>query len=1026
LCHNSTPVGAGRNRDSRRTVWRKETAIGSKTWRALVLAILSAILLSTSPALASDTSPLLQPLPFGFEPNLGQTDQRVKFLARSRGMTLFVTATETVFVTPRSAVWMRLVGGSPAAEVSGVDPLPGRSHFLIGRDPARWRTDAPTFARVRSRGVYRGIDVVHYGTEDRQLEYDFVVAPGADPRVIKLAFDGVDGLTIDDGGGLVLRVGETRLRLGKPHVYQTSARGRRTVAGSWTLHDGRTVGFRLGPYDSRQALVIDPSVSLATYVGGSGVDQAFAIALAGDGSVFLTGNTVSADFPTTAGSFQPASGGAVDAFVVKLNPTFTARVYSTYLGGSGNDAGRGIAVDSAGSAYVTGFTTSANFPTTVGAFQEDPPAGEPAGTANAFVVKLNPQGSALVYGTYLGGTGSDIGLAIAIDGSGGAYVTGGTFSADFPVTLGAAQVNLGGDRDAFVTRLSPTGAALVFSTFLGGAGTDVGNAITVDTAGAAYVTGSTACAAAPCSTLTDFPTTPGVIQAVRPPGEPAGVTDAFVAKLGSLGGLIYSTYLGGIAADEGLGIVVDDLGDAIVTGDTASANFPFTAGFPLFTGALQAFLTKLNPAASALLFSRPVPTGASLTGQTRDVLPSAPSLALGLARDSAARLYVVGSEVRAGGPQTDAFVIQFGPSGTSPSAQIFIGGTGDDFGLAIAVDPGGSDAFVAGQTTSATGIATAGVVQPALAGGVDGFVAKVSGFNEPPQDEGGGGGGSTCLIATAAFGSPLAREVAVLRVFRDRVLVPNPVGRALVAAYYRLSPPLARTIAQHEALKTTTRAMLRPAIIGAGFALVSPGLALVVFAVGWSAFVALVVALALARRGAGTRRVAVVTAFVLALGLASAVAWLDSGGPDAWSTRRLASATPSDRALPAIVQRVTAPAGIQQPGVEHYEVDLNRSADWPPRFRVRPTLHSGDLGYEIESDLADGVLTAAGFIVIEPKAAAAFGIDAGDRILSINGYPPAGGGMMSFLLMQRDPDRTTLDVRLERRGAQMGRSIVVR
>jgi len=220
--------------------------------------------------------------------------------------------------------------------------------------------------------------------------------------------------------------------------------------------------------------------------------------------------------------------------------------------------------------------------------------------------------------------------------------------------------------------------------------------------------------------------------------------------------------------------------------------------------------------------------------------------------------------------------------------------------------------------------------------------------------------------------------------------------------------------------------MLRPAIIGAGFALVSPGLALVVFAVGWSAFVALVVALALARRGAGTRRVAVVTAFVLALGLASAVAWLDSGGPDAWSTRRLASATPSDRALPAIVQRVTAPAGIQQPGVEHYEVDLNRSADWPPRFRVRPTLHSGDLGYEIESDLADGVLTAAGFIVIEPKAAAAFGIDAGDRILSINGYPPAGGGMMSFLLMQRDPDRTTLDVRLERRGAQMGRSIVVR
>jgi Beta-propeller repeat len=463
------------------------------------------MVLVTAPALASTASPILHPLPFSFEPNLGQTDPRVKFLARSRGMTLFVTATETVFATPRSAVRMRLIGASQATEVSGVDPLPGRSHFLVGRDSGRWRTNAPTFARVRSREVYRGIDLVHYGTEGRQLEYDLVVTPGADPGVIKLAFDGVDRLELAKDGVLVLQVGETQLQLGKPHVYQASPRGRRIVAGTWVLRDDGTVGFRLGPYDPRHALVIDPTVALATYVGGGGVDQAFAIALGGDGSVYLAGNTVSANFPTTVGSFQAVAGGGVDAFVVKLNDTFTARVYSTFLGGTGNDAARGIAVDTAGNAYVTGFTTSGDFPTTTGAFQETPLATEPAGTANAFVAKLNPQGSALVYGTYLGGTASDIGLAIAIDTTGGAYVTGGTFSADFPVTLGAAQTALGGARDAFVARLSPSGAALVYSTYLGGAGTDVGNAITVDGAGAAYVTGSTTCAAAPVLRRPIFP-----------------------------------------------------------------------------------------------------------------------------------------------------------------------------------------------------------------------------------------------------------------------------------------------------------------------------------------------------------------------------------------------------------------------------------------------------------------------------------------------------------------------------------------
>ena len=300
--------------------------------------------------------------------------------------------------------------------------------------------------RVRSRDVYRGVDLIYYGTEDRQLEYDFVVAPGADPGVIRLAFDGVDRLQLTDNGDLILHVGETHLVLGKPRVYQASAEGRRKVAGNWTLEGTTTVGFRLGAYDPSKVLVIDPTVALATYVGGSGVDQAFAVALADDGTVFLTGNTASLNFPTTVGSFAPTGTGGVDAFVVKLDSAFSSRVYSTFIGGSGDDAGRSIAVDINGNAYVTGFTTSVDFSTTPGAVRPFPPVGQAAGVADAFVVKLNPQGAALVYGTYLGGTGSDVGLGIAIDTSGNAYVTGGTCSADFPVTIGVSQLVLGGDR----------------------------------------------------------------------------------------------------------------------------------------------------------------------------------------------------------------------------------------------------------------------------------------------------------------------------------------------------------------------------------------------------------------------------------------------------------------------------------------------------------------------------------------------------------------------------------------------------
>ena len=312
-------------------------------------------------------------LSFSFEPNLGQSDARVKFLARTRGLTVFLTATDTVLSTGRTAVRVRLVGANSAARIQGLDELPGRSHSFIGRDPRRWRTNVPTYARVAYRDIYPGIDLVYYGTQERQLEYDFVVGPGADPRAIRLMFDGVDRLELNGTGDLVLHVGDTSLRFGKPLVYQHSEGARREVAGRWAFENRTTVGFHVGSYDARRPLVIDPTIALATYVGGAGTDQAFAIAVDASANVYLTGNTTSVDFPTTVGAFRTTPLGGSDAFVVKLNSAFTARTYSTYLGGTtvggttGDDAGRGIAVDATGNAYVTGFTASTDFPTSAGA-----------------------------------------------------------------------------------------------------------------------------------------------------------------------------------------------------------------------------------------------------------------------------------------------------------------------------------------------------------------------------------------------------------------------------------------------------------------------------------------------------------------------------------------------------------------------------------------------------------------------------------------------------------------------------------
>ena len=401
-------------------------------------------------------------LALSFEANHGQSDSKVKFLSRGSGYSLFLTSNEAVLVLSQSeadegrkaaraaraavrarhgksaVVRMTLVNANPQSQAAGHDELPGKSNYFIGNDPAKWRTNISTYAKVKYEGVYPGVDLVYYGNQG-QLEYDFVVAPGADPRLVTLAFEGAREVHIDARGELVLDVEGGEVRQHKPVVYQEVAGVKQEVAGRYVMKGTRQVGFRVAAYDPSRPLIIDPVLVYSTYLGGSGIEEGRGIAVDGAGNAYVTGATGSTDFPTTAGAAETTLDGEFDAFVTKLDANGSALVYSTYLGGSDSEIGFDIAVDDTGSAYVTGSTRSTDFPTTAGAAQTTP-----AGEFDAFVTRLNANGSGLVYSTYLGGSEADFGFGIAVDGAGSAYVTGQTGSTNFPTTSGAAQTTSAG------------------------------------------------------------------------------------------------------------------------------------------------------------------------------------------------------------------------------------------------------------------------------------------------------------------------------------------------------------------------------------------------------------------------------------------------------------------------------------------------------------------------------------------------------------------------------------------------------
>lgn len=714
-------------------------------------------------------------LPLRFEANHGQTDEGVKFIARGAGYRLFFASNEAVLSmspSPREGsspsfdvVRIRLAGVNQQTRVSGLQPQPGMSNYFMGSNPAQWHVRVPTFGSVQYASVYPGIDLVYYGNQG-QLEYDFVVAPGADPRRIELVFDGVRTSVLDRNGNLVLGTRHGDIVQLKPRVSQNIGGKRQEVEGRYVLLAKGHVRFEIGRYDTSETLRIDPVFTYATYLGGSFNDYGRAIAVDSAGNAYVTGETDSLNFPVL-GAIQASQAGSHDVYVTKLNAS-GALVYSTFLGGTLGDVSYAIAVDAVGQAYVTGDTTSggvtvgtAPYPT-VNAFQPIYSGG-----GDAFVTKLNAAGDAIVYSTFLGGTGGERGTGIAVDSAGSAYVTGNTNSVIgnctvkcFPVASPFQADNAGpGTYDNFVAKISSTGA-LIYSTFLGGKNSEYsieGGGIAVGSDGSAYVTGNTA--------STDFP---GAATSLIQPTNGGGNNDAYIVKFNPAGSaLVYSTYLGGNGYDAGHGIAVDGFGNAYVAGYTDSTNFHTAAPLQPAKGAAignDAFVAKINAAGTALVYST------YLGG-------SGGEMAYAVALDGIGNAYVSGFTDSSNFPTVtplqpanagtgDAFISVFNATGSSLLYSSYLGGSnGIEHGYGIAVD-GPGNMYVVGDTVSTNFPTTVGAFQTAYGGGgADAFVVKLTAlsFNGAPASGVNAASVSTTQVAVSWNVVPGATAYQVYR-----------------------------------------------------------------------------------------------------------------------------------------------------------------------------------------------------------------------------------------------------------------------
>jgi Big-like domain-containing protein/beta-propeller repeat-containing protein len=676
-------------------------------------------------------------LPLAFIPNVGQTDDRVSFLAEAPGANFWFTPTEaTVALVTDSegyALQLGFVGADPAPTMQGAQPSETTANYFLGSDESEWRTDVPTYGEVVYGGLWPETDLTFRGAAGK-LEYQFNLRPGAKVDDIRLVYRGAQELSLDEAGNLLIQTPMGELMDSAPVAYQEIGGSRVPVESSYVIAEG-AIGFQVGAFDPGYELIIDPGLVYSTFLGGTSTDQGFGIAVDGSGNAYVTGFTTSANFPTTFGSYDPSFNGGQDVFVTKFNATGSARLYSTYIGGTSNEQGLAIAVDS-GFAYVTGFTGSSDFPT---ASALPPFVYRPSyrgGSTDAFVLKLGPAGGSLIFSTYAGGSGADQGLGINVHSSTDVYVTGDTRSTNFGPTTNARQPTLSGPSDAFFLRLDRFAAAAGYMTYLGGSGDESGRAIAIDEGRNVYLTGDT--------TSGNYPTSVGAFDTTA-----NGSQDAFVTKLrldgsasgtGDVYGLAYSTYLGGGGVDRGFGIARDAAGDAYVTGVTSSSGatpFPTTAGAIATTyrgGANDAFATKVHPVASApLLYSTYLGGGgddrgagiaiesngsASLTGRTSSSdFPTTPG-----AFDTSWNL------------GDDAFVTKLATSG-SLLYSTFLGGSSgsngnNDRGQAIALDPSAA-AYVTGLANSSDFPTTPGAYDTTQNGDSDAFVTKLITIGTP-------------------------------------------------------------------------------------------------------------------------------------------------------------------------------------------------------------------------------------------------------------------------------------------------------